>query len=155
MAPFIEPDDTRYDERSRALVAVGREAIAQENPEALRAYFSPDFQFHGPDGDLDFAGLEAFFSQMRSAFNGYYCERHEIVSVGELIGCRTEMGGTFTAPFEASPFGTVSPTGEQVTLSLINMFRYDAEGKLAEEWVAYDNVEWMRQLGVPLAPTRL
>lgn len=92
---------------------------------------------------------------MRSAFSGYYCERHEIVSAGELIGCRTEMGGRFIAPFEASPYGTVSPTGERVTLSLINMFGYDAKGRLAEEWVAYDNVEWMRQLGVALAPTRL
>lgn len=152
MPNFIEPDDTRYDARSRALIAVGREAIARENPEALRAYFSQDFQFHSPDGDLEFAGLEGFFRQMRDAFSGYYCERYEIVSAGSLIGCRTEMGGVFTAPFDPTPFGTVQPHGKKITLTLINMFRYDADGKLAEEWVSYDNLEWMRQLGVDVAP---
>lgn len=150
MSNFIEPNDTQYDERSRALVSIGRTGIAQENSAALRAYFSPDFAFHGPDGDLDFTGLEAFFGQMRAAFSDYYCERYEIVSSGLLVGCRTEMGGIFNAPFEPTPFGTVQPHGGPVTLSLINMFRYDEEGRLAEEWVQYDNLGWMRQLGVEL-----
>lgn len=101
MPNFIEPDDLRYDERSRALIAVGRSAIAQENPQALRAYFSHDFQFHSPDGDLDFAGLESFFSHMRDAFNGYYCERYEIVSAGSLVGCRTEWAAH--SPLSSSP----------------------------------------------------
>ena len=35
---------------------------------------------------------------------------------------------------------------------MINMFRYDEDDKLAEEWVQYDNLEWMRQLGVTLTP---
>lgn len=152
MPNFIEPDDIRCDERSRALISIGRVAIAQKNPEALREYFSEDFEFHGPDGDLEFAGLETFFGQMRDAFSGYYCERYEIVSSGSLVGCRTEMGGTFSAPFDPTPFGTVQPHGGTVTLTLINMFRYDDEGRLAEEWVQYDNLEWMRQLGVKLAP---
>lgn len=153
MSEFIEPDDLRYDERSRALITVGREAIARENPAVLRAYFSLDYQFHGPDGDLDYTGLETFFGQMRAAFTGYYCERYEIVSAGSLIGCRTEMGGTFDAPFDPTPFGTVKPHGGRVTLTLINMFRYDEDGALAEEWVQYDNVEWMRQLGITLTIT--
>lgn len=152
MPDFIEPDDTRYDERSRALVSIGRTAIAQENPSALREYFSQDFAFHGPDGDLEFSELEAFFHQMRDAFSGYYCERYEIVSSGSLIGCRTEMGGTFDAPFESTPFGTVQPHGRKVTLTLINLFRYDDDGRLVEEWVQYDNLEWMHQLGVELVP---
>lgn len=118
----------------------------------LRDYFSEDFTFHGPGVELDFAGLEAFFAQMRAAFTGFYCERYEIVSSGSLVGCRTEMGGTFDGPFEPSPFGTVQPHGGAFTLTLINMFRYDEEGKLAEEWVQYDNLETMRQLGVELAP---
>lgn len=150
MSKFIEPDDTRYDERSRALISIGRSAIAHENPAALRAYFSQDFAFHSPDGGLDFDGLEAFFSQMRAAFDDYYCERYEIVSSGAFIGCRTEMGGIFNGPFDPTPFGTVQPHGGRVTLTLINMFRYDEEGLLAEEWVQYDNLEWMRQLGVEL-----
>lgn len=152
MSHFIEPGDVRYDERARALVRIGQEAIARENPTALREYFRTDFRFHGPGGDMGFSELETFFGQMRAAFTGYYCERYEIVSSGPLIGCRTEMGGVFRAPFDATPYGTVQPHGERVTLTLINMFRYDDDGKLAEEWVQYDTIAWMRQLGVELVP---
>ncbi|MFI1488792.1 ester cyclase [Streptomyces sp. NPDC020747] len=152
MSNFISPDDTRYDERSRALIRIGRDAISKENPSALRAYFSEDFKFHSPDGDLGFEGLEIFFGQMRDAFTNYYCERYEIVSAGNAIGCRTEMGGVFDKPFDPTPVGTVQPHGKQVTLTLINVFRYDEDGRLAEEWVQYDNLEWLRQLGVELAP---
>ncbi|WP_431959556.1 ester cyclase [Actinacidiphila sp. bgisy160] len=152
MTHFISPDDTRYDVRSRALVRIGRDAISKENPGALRAYFSEDFAFHGPDGDLGFEELSSFFSQMRNAFTDYYCERYEIVSAGNLIGCRTEMGGIFENPFDPTPVGTVQPHGKKVTLTLINMFRYDEDGRLAEEWVQYDNLEWLRQLGVGLVP---
>ena len=152
MSKFIEPDDVRYDERSRALVQVGRDAIAQENPAVLREYFSETFTFHGPGVELDFRGLEIFFAQMRAAFSGFYCERYEIVSSGSLVGCRTEMGGTFDGPFEPSPFGTIQPHGGKFTLTLINMFRYDDEGMLAEESVQYDNVAFMRELEVELVP---
>jgi hypothetical protein len=38
MSEFISPDDTRYDERARALVRIGREAIAVENDEQLNSY---------------------------------------------------------------------------------------------------------------------
>jgi predicted ester cyclase len=152
MPNFISPDDTRYDERSRALIRIGRDAISNENPSALRAYFSEEFEFHGPDGDLGFEELSGFFSQMRNAFTDYYCERYEIVSTGNLIGCRTEMGGIFENSFDTTPVGTVQPHGKQVTLMLINMFRYDEDGRLAEEWVQYDNLEWLRQLGVKLVP---
>ncbi|MCC3280512.1 ester cyclase [Arthrobacter sp. zg-Y40] len=150
MSAFIDPNDTRYDDRSRALVRVGRDAIAQENPALLREYFSEDFTFHGPGAELDFAGLEANFARMRAAFSGFYCERYEIVSSGSLVGCRTEMGGTFDGPYEPTPFGTIHPLGGKFTLTLINMFRYDEDGKLAEEWAQHDNLEMMRQLGVEL-----
>ncbi|GAA4655420.1 hypothetical protein GCM10025779_14660 [Arthrobacter cryoconiti] len=51
-----------------------------------------DFQFHFPDGGLDFSGREKFLGQMRGVAGSYYCERHEIISAVSLIGCRTELG---------------------------------------------------------------
>ncbi|WP_033345780.1 ester cyclase [Catenuloplanes japonicus] len=152
MSDFISPDDTRYDRRSRELVRFGREAIAVENPVRVKEFFSADFRVHAPDGDMDLDALQEFWTQMRDAFTGYYCERREIVSAGALIGARTEMGGVFEKPFTASPVGTLPPHGRAVTLPLVNMFRYDDEGRLAEEWVMYDNLAWLRQLGAdPLA----
>ena len=39
---------------ARDLIRIGDEAIAREDDAALRAYFSEDYVFHGPGGDLSF-----------------------------------------------------------------------------------------------------
>ena len=33
---------------------------------------------------------------------------------------------------------------------LLNLFRYDGEGRLAEEWVQYDDLSFLEQLGIEL-----
>jgi SnoaL-like domain len=53
---------------ARALIRVGDEAIAREDDAALRAYFSEDYVFHGPGGDLTFDQLRAYFGSLRAAF---------------------------------------------------------------------------------------
>ncbi|TDB95168.1 hypothetical protein E1266_14100 [Actinomadura sp. 7K534] len=154
MSEFISPDDTSYDDRARALARIGREAIAVADDKKLDAYFADDFVFHGPDGDLDYPQLRSHFAAMRAAFEGFACERRAIVSQGEFIGSRTSMSGQFTAPFKASPIGTIEPNGQPMRLELINIFRYDEDDRLAEEWVQYDNLAFLRQLGVDIAVGR-
>ena len=154
MSEFISPDDTRYDERSRALIRIGREAIAVADDERLDRYFAEDFVFHGPDGDMGYAELRSFFAAMRSAFEGFSCERRELVAEGAFIAARTSMSGVFVSRFDASPIGPIEPTGKPMRLELINFFRYDEDGLLAEEWVQYDNLDFLRLLGVdPTEPT--
>lgn len=152
MSDFVSADDTSYSERARALVRIGREAIAVENDAALDAYFGEEFVFHGPDGDLKFAELKSFFAAMRAAFTDFQCERRQIFGHGDLIAARTNMSGIFDHDFTASANGTVQPNGKPMTLELINFFRYDNDGRLAEEWVQYDNLGFLRQLGAEMEP---
>jgi predicted ester cyclase len=39
------------------------------------------------------------------------------------------------------------PNGRRVTFDLINIFRFDAQGRLVEEWVRTDNRALLRRLG--------
>ena len=55
---------------ARHLIRIGDEAIAREDDVALRAYFSADYVFHGPGGDLGFEQLRAYFASLRAAFSG-------------------------------------------------------------------------------------
>ena len=50
--------------------------------------------------------------------------------------------------FTRSPVGPIPPNGSRVVFELINIFRYDDRGRLAEEWVQTDNRSRLRQLGV-------
>lgn len=152
--PFISADDMTYDERARALVRIGQDAITVENDAALDADFASNFAFHGPGAEMNLDGLKAFFAAMRHSFTGFSCERREIISEGAFLAARTTMSGVFENRFELSPSGPVEPNGALMTLELINLFRYDDDGRLAEEWVQYDNLDFLRQLGVDLVPAR-
>lgn len=150
MDGYIEPDDRRYSSRALGLVRIGRDAIAKPDDAALDDYFASDYVLHGPDGDVDLAGLKGFFAGMRVAFPDFACERLAIVEQDNLIACRTVMTGTFLRPLEGTAVGTVQPNGRQVQRHVMNIFRYDDDGRLAEEWVQYDNQSFFQQLGVKM-----
>ena len=151
MDAYISPDDPQYGERARGLIRIGRQAIARPDDAALDRYFSPDYVLHGPGGDADLAGLKAFFAMMRSAFGDFACERVAIVEQGDVIAARTVMTGVFTGPLHGTAAGTIPPNGRPMRRELLNLFRYDAEGRLAEEWVQYDDLSFLEQLGVEIA----
>jgi predicted ester cyclase len=133
---------------ARALIRVGDEAIAREDDAALRAYFSEDYVFHGPGGDLTFDQLRAYFGSLRAAFADLRLVREQIIADGNFLAARTTFSGDFTGVFTYSPVGPVDPTGQHVEWEVIGIFRYDDEGRLAEEWVQTDYRSFLRKLGV-------
>lgn len=147
------PQEDMQSAKGVALIGVGRVGIGLGDEKALDDYFNQaDYVFHGPDGDLDYAGLKAFFAIMRKALEGFVCERHDLIVKGDMIGARTVMSGRFTAPLSTPNFGEIRPNGKEVKLEIVNFFRYDGNGKLIEEWVQYDNLGWYKQLGLDLNP---
>ena len=62
-----------------------------------------------------------------------------MVVEGDYVACQTTITGTFVREFTHSPVGPLPPNGRRVVFDLINIFRYDDQGRLAEEWVQTDN----------------
>lgn len=58
-----------------------------------------------------------------TAFADFGCERQEIVSQGDFVGCRTTMFGRFEQPITMPPLGEIQPNGAEVSFQLVNMFR--------------------------------
>ena len=136
------------DERVRGLVRVGELMVAGTNQAEIDAYFAPDFTFHGPDGgEWDYEGLEGYFAALRAAFDDLIIKRGIVVVEGDHVGCQTTIAGTFAREFTHSPVGLLPPTGQRVTFELIHIFRYDDQGRLADEWIQTDNRSVLRQLG--------
>ena len=54
---------------ARGLIRIGDEAIARADDVKLRAYYTEDYVFHGPGGDLGFEELRAYFASLRAAFS--------------------------------------------------------------------------------------
>jgi predicted ester cyclase len=138
-----QPRTTRYGSDPR-----GRARAHRPGRSRSRRYFAPDFAFHGPDGaELDYEGLKGYFASLRAAFDDLTISREIIVVEGDYVACQTTITGTFVREFTHSPVGSLPPTGSRVVLELINIFRYDDQGRLAEEWVQTDNRSRLRQLG--------
>jgi predicted ester cyclase len=142
-----EPHPSR-EERVSGLIRVGELELSGENEAEVDAYFAPEFAFHGQDGvELDYEGLKGYFASLRVAFDDLAISRGIIVAEGDYVACQTTIAGTFVREFTHSPVGPLPPNGNRVVFELINIFRYDGRGRLAEEWVQADNRSRLRQLG--------
>ena len=137
------------DELVERLVRAGELEISGENQDEADTYFDTEnLAFHGPGGfDADYAGLTGYFRSLRAAFDDRTIRRGIIVAEGEYIACQTWIEGTFVHPFTQSPAGRLEPTGARVVMDLMNIFRFDDKGRLAEEYVRTDYRSFLRQLG--------
>ncbi len=140
---------------ARDLIRIGNEAIAREDAPALRAYFREDYVFHGPGADLGFDELSVYFASLRAAFSGLRLVREQIIVDGNFLAARTAFSGDFTGLFTHSPIGPVEPTGQHLEWEVIGIFRYDDEGRLAEEWVQTDYRGLLVKLGVTTTETAI
>lgn len=136
------------DELVGRLVRAGELEVSGDHPEEVGSYFDVEnFAFHGPDGfESDYAGLTEYFESVRAAFDDRTIRRGIVVAEGHLIACQTWIEGTFARPFTHSPAGRIEPNGARVVMDLINIFRFDDEGRLVEEFVRTDNRGLLRQL---------
>ena len=140
--------DLSRDELVRGLVRVGELELTGEDQAEVDAYFAPDFKFHGPDGrELDYEGLQSYFAALRAAFDDRTINRGIVIVEGQYVACQTTITGIFVREFTQSPVGPLPPNGQRVTFELTNIFRYDDEGRLAEEWIQTDSRSVLRQLG--------
>jgi predicted ester cyclase len=142
---------TSREQLVKGLIRVGEQELTGEAGEGeaeVDAYFAPDFAFHGPDGaELDDEGLKGYFASLRAAFDDLTISRGIMVVEGDYVACQTTITGTFVREFTHSPVGPLPPNGRRVVFELMNIFRYDEHGRLAEEWVQTDNRSRLRQLG--------
>jgi predicted ester cyclase len=133
------------------LVRAGELQVSGEDQTELGTYFDQEnFRFHGPGGfETDYAGLTAYFASVRAALDDRKITRGIVVAEGDTVACQTWIEGTFVREFTQSPAGPLPPTGTRVVMDLINIFRFDDDGRLIEEWVRADYRDLLRQLGAP------
>jgi predicted ester cyclase len=144
----VSAQNTSRDELVAGLVRVGELELTGEDEESVDAYFASDFAFHGPDGaESDYEGLKRYLASLRAAFDDLTISRGITIVEGDYVACQTTIEGTFVREFTQSPVGALPPNGRRVVFELMNIFRYDDQGRLAEEWVQMDNRSRLRQLG--------
>ena len=138
------------------MIRAGELEISGEDQAETDSYFdTSEFRFHGPDGlEADYTGLTDYFQSIRAAFDDRSIRRGNLVVEGSYIACQTWIEGRFVREFTQSPVGLLPPNGQRVVWDLANIFRFDDQGRLVEEWVRTDNRSFLRQLGIPGSPNK-
>jgi steroid delta-isomerase-like uncharacterized protein len=125
------------------LVTQWIEAWNSQDLTAARNLLTPDYQRHdanlpdveGPDGSAD------FITSVVSGFPDIRLHIEQLIAQDQLVAARLTVRGTHRGPFLGVP-----PTGREVTVDVMDVFRLTGD-KIAEEWVVMDTMGLLQQLG--------
>jgi steroid delta-isomerase-like uncharacterized protein len=89
------------------------------------------------------AGVVDYFRMLRAAFPDMRMTVDDVLCDGDRAVARVRVTGTHSGPFAGLP-----ATGKRIEMKLIDITRFDAEGRATEHWGIADELSMMRQLGV-------
>jgi steroid delta-isomerase-like uncharacterized protein len=124
--------------RFTELFSTGDEALADE-------VLAPDIVFHGTTGDGELRGIDemkAFVAQYRRAFPDATSSVEDQLADGDKVVTRWRARGT-----HRGELGPVPASGREFEMDGVTIERI-ADGRIAEVWVARDELGLLRQLGV-------
>src|SRR5918995_3423367 len=98
---------------------------------------------HQPDGSTLVRGPEdvkRFQGGYQSAFSNYHINIEEQIAEGDKVVSRYTIRGIHQRAFR-----DMAPTGKEIELKGVTIFRFSPEGKVVETWDSYDQLSLMRQ----------
>ena len=121
--------------------------------DAIDQVCAPEFVAHFSNQPEDIVGIESFkeFIKLnRIQFPDFNLADDEMIVKGNNIVTRWTLTGANTGPFY-TPFGELPPTGKEFRISGLGLFRV-ADGKITEQWIVFNVLDMLQQLGFMLAP---
>jgi serine phosphatase RsbU (regulator of sigma subunit) len=118
------------------------EAWNQSNLEVVDEIFDR-YTSHQPDGSVLERGPEdvkRFIKEFRSAFPDLRLSSEEQIAEGDKVVSHGTIRGTHQGEFRG-----MAPTGKEMAIKGMAVFRFSSEGKVVESWDSYDQLSLMRQ----------
>jgi hypothetical protein len=119
------------------------EVINANTLDDLDALIAVDLVDHNPSPGAapGLAGTKQTLGMFHAVFSDLQVTVKDMIADGDKVVVRLTMTGTNTGEFMGLP-----PTGKQVTMNGIEMFRL-ADSKIVERWAEFDMMSLMQQLG--------
>ena len=120
----------------------------RRNLAALDSVFAPDYVFHvpGSPGPMNWEAHKQFAGMFYEAFPDLAHTIEDQVADGDRVATRIVFRGTHRGDLMGIP-----ASGKQVAMSGIAIHRVVA-GKFAEEWVNFDQLGLLQQIGAIPTP---
>ena len=130
-------------EKNKAIVRKMIEAINLQNLALWDDLMVPDFVVHMHAQKLQ--GLESnkqFIKDEIKSFPDLHVTIEDIIAEGDKVWVRLKETATHTGEYRG-----FAPTGNKLTYTVVTIWRI-VEGKIVEGWIVYDQMDFLRQLGV-------
>jgi hypothetical protein len=106
---------------------------------------------HWPDGHST-QGIEKHIEDLKAMFvwaPDTRIKEHPIkVAQGDWTAVIGTLEGTFTQPMPIGDGKTIAPTGKAFKIRMATFGRWNSEGTMDEEYLFWDNQEFMKQIGL-------
>ncbi len=135
-------------EENKALVRrIAEEVFSRHNPDAVDELYAPDFVNHSPGAGQapDRDAIKRAAAERRAQGSNLRETIDDVIAEGDLVVERYTLRMTHTAE-TMGPSGPIPPTGKQLTVTGIAMFRV-RDGKAVERWACIDTLGLFQQLG--------
>jgi steroid delta-isomerase-like uncharacterized protein len=130
-------------EENKALSRRFIEGYVRGDTKLVDELLTPDFVFHDPSsktGEVRAEDMKASIEWIHSAFPDARVTIEDQVAEGDKVVSRITIRGTHQRAFRG-----MAPTGEEIELKGVSIFRFSPEGKVVESWDSYDQLSLMRQ----------
>jgi steroid delta-isomerase-like uncharacterized protein len=135
-------------EQNLALVRRFLDGINRQNLDVLDEVCAPDYVAHfpGAPGPLTRETIKPVWAQFFAAFPDLSHVLEDILADGDRVVMRMTIAGVHQGEFMGMP-----PTGRAVSIGSIN-FLHCADGRIVEQWIDYDGLGMLQQLGAMPMP---
>lgn len=122
------------------------EALNKGNLQLIEELIAVTFIDHGSGSSSPEAKSPARLAQqaamVRTSFPDLHITIEDMIAEGDKVVYRYSMRGTHQAEFMG-----IAATGRSINVTGIRIFRVN-DGKIQEAWEGWDELGWMRQLGL-------
>ena len=123
------------------------EAWNKGSLDVIEEIASPNVIFHSPHGTPPgWESAKQIIASFRTAFPDVCITVEDQIAESDRTVTRLMITGTHLGPYH-SRLKTILPTGKTIHVQVIDIFRHDANGKLAECWSGFDVFGMLKQLG--------
>jgi steroid delta-isomerase-like uncharacterized protein len=126
------------------------ERLSAGDVDGFGEYLADDFVEHEVTPGLEPTkdGVKAFFRTYIAAFPDLRMQAQDVLTSGDKVVARTRGTGTHRGDFMGMP-----ATGRSIDVELIDIMRFDRDGRVSEHWGVFDALGMMQQLGaIPAGP---
>lgn len=148
-----EIPEAMTEEEMKARAERSLEIYNEGNLVLIDELYTPEFVSHNYATNEEVVGLDAFkesITSLRTQYPDFNLTFDEIIVKDDKAVFLWTVTGTNTGPIQ-TPAGELPPTGKKVRVSGVSISRRVNE-KIVEEWVFYNTLDAMQQLGFTLTP---